>query len=163
MHYTDTDLYRGIKNGTFHDDVFVVDEAAVPGLLYPRFKATSYIDRSGQEQVSPPDVTVVSAPGGDQVEAGGGTSMFTVDGWFGFSEWKYFHVPEGTEYPASLLFIKKGKSKRKNKAGDRTGYHYQIEPRNRMTVEAYKGALDNFARNAVVKQIALAKGLSGRK
>lgn len=83
--------------------------------------------------------------------------MFNVDGWFGFGHWQYFKVPDGTEYPENLV-IKRGRSKRTNKSGNRTGYHYQIEPKNRMTVAAYKGALDNFARNAVVQSIALAKG-----
>jgi len=157
MPKTDTDLYRAIKNGTFENDVFVVDEKPKAGLLYPRFEATTYIDGSGTEQVSEADVTVHPLPTGDEVEAGGGTSMFNVDGWFGFGHWQYFQVPNGTEYPENLV-IKRGRSKRKNKSGNRTGYHYQIEPRNRMTVSAYKGSLDNFARNAVVQSIALAKG-----
>ena len=63
----------------------------------------------------------------------------------------------GREYPENLV-IKRGRSKRTNKSGSKTGYHYQIEPKNRMTVVAYKGALDNFARSAVVQAIALAKG-----
>ncbi len=53
--------------------------------------------------------------------------------------------------------IKRGRSKRTKKSGTKTGCHYQIEPKNRMTVVAYKGALDNFARSAVVQAIALAK------
>jgi hypothetical protein len=136
--------------------VFVVEEEAVLGLLYPRFQATTFVDKNGRLQSSQADVTVYELPAGDEVASGGGTSMFSVDGWFGFADWKYFHVPEGTEYPASL-FIKMGRSKRRIKAGDREGFHHQIEPKNRMTVVAYKGALDNFARNAIVKQIALAK------
>jgi hypothetical protein len=158
MSHTTTDLYRAIKNGTFNKDVFVVNEEAVPGLLHPRFQATTYLDKRGQQQTSQADVTVYERSSGDEVDSGGGTSMFNVEGWFGFSDWKYFHVPEGTEYPVSLLLIKKGKSKRTNKTGELSGYHYQIEPRNRMTVDAYKGALDNLARNAVVMQIKLAKG-----
>jgi hypothetical protein len=82
--------------------------------------------------------------------------MFDVDGWFGFSHWKYFQVPKGTEYPDNLV-IKRGRSRRTNKSGNRSGYHYQIEPKNRMTVMAYKGALDNFARSAVARSVELAK------
>lgn len=157
MPKTDTDLYRAIKNGTFEKDLFVADDEPVTGLLYPRFEATTYVDGFGKEQVSSADVTVHPLPTGDEVEAGGGTSMFDVDGWFGFANWKYFKVPNGTEYPENLV-IKRGRSKRTNKSGTKTGYHYQIEPKNRMTVVAYKGALDNFARSAVVQAIALAKG-----
>jgi len=138
MPTTDTALFRAIKNGTFKDDAFVKNGEAVVGLLYPRFEATTYIDGSGNEQVSNADVTVHPLPTGDEVEAGGGTSMFDVDGWFGFSHWKYFQVPKGTEYPENLV-IKRGRSRRTNKSGNRSGYHYQIEPKNRMTVSAYKG------------------------
>lgn len=159
MPTTSTSLYRAIKNGTFKDDKFVQEDGEpVPGLLYPRFEATTYIDGYGKEQVSQADVTVLPKSTGDEVDKGGGTSMFDVDGWFGFGYWKCFHVPEGTEYPDNLV-IKRGKSKRTNKSGNRQGYHYQIEPRTRMTVVAYKGALDNFARNAIVKQVTKARGL----
>lgn len=158
MSTTTTNLYRAIKNGTFADDKFVEDDKPVPGLLYPRFETTAYIDGSGNTQFSNADVTVHNLSTGDEVDAGGGTSMFDVNGWFGFGYWKYFHVPNGTEYPDNLV-IKRGKSKRKNKTGSREGYHYQIEPKTRMTVEAYKGALDNFARNAIVKQVQNAKGI----
>jgi hypothetical protein len=153
MPSTTATLYRAIKNGTFKDDELVKDGEPAAGLLYPRFETTTYIDGFGIEQVSKADVTVI----GDDVEKGGGTSMFDVDGWFGFTHWKYFCVPAGTEHPDSIV-VKRGKSKRTNKSGSRSGYHYQIEPKTRMTVLAYKGALDNFARNAIVKQVELAKG-----
>ncbi len=157
MPQTDADLFRAIKNGTFEGDRFVVNEQPVAGVLYPRFETTTYIDARNVEQVSNADVTVHPLPTGDEVEKGGGTSMFDVEGWFGHGQWGYFHVPKGTDYPAGL-FIKKGKSVRENRSGTRRGRHYQIEPKNRMTVAAYKGALDTFARNAVVAQIKLAKG-----
>jgi len=157
MPKTSTDLYRAIKNGTFEGDEFVKDGEPVAGLLYPRFEASTYIDGLGMQQVSNADVTVHPLPTGDEVESGGGTSMFDVDGWFGFGHWKYFQVPNGTEYPENLV-IKKGRSKRTNKSGQLSGYHYQIEPKNRMMVSAYKGALDNFARSAVARSVELAKG-----
>lgn len=157
MPTTDADLYRAVIHGTYPNDELVREGEPAPGVLYPRFAATTYVDRQGIEQTSPADVTVHPLPAGDEVDAGGGTSMFDVCGWFGFANWGYFHVPQGTEYPDNL-FIRRGKSVRKNKSGKLQGRHYQIEPRNRMTVQAYKGALDNFARNAVVQQIRLAKG-----
>ena len=157
MPATDAHLYRAIINGTFENDELVKEGRPVVGVLYPRFESTRYVDRQGIERVSGPDVTVQKAPGGDEVDAGGGTSMFTVPGWFGFVGWSYFHVPVGTPYP-DCLFIKRGKSLRTNRSGTLKSPHYQIEPKNRMTVEAYKGALDTFARCAVVEQIKLAKG-----
>lgn len=151
MPTTTTNLYRAILNGTM-DGPFVVNDEPVAGLLYPRFDATTYVDHGGVERTSAADVQIV----GDEVQTGGGTSMFDVEGWFGHANWRYFCVPTATEYPASLT-IKKGKSKRTNRAGTLSGRHYQIEPKNQMTVDAFKGALDNFARNAVAKQVALAK------
>jgi hypothetical protein len=108
------------------------------------------------EQVSSADVAVHPLPTGDEVEAGGGTSLFNVDGWFGFGYWKYFEIPGGTDYDVGLT-IRKGRSKRTNKSGNRTGHHYQIEPKNRMTVVAYEGALDNFARAAIARSVELSK------
>ena len=152
MPTTNTDLYRAVINGSFEGDELIKDGKPVTGVLYPRFEDTTYIDYQGKEQTSFADVTVI----GSDVDKGGGTSMFDVEGWFGFSNWKYFHVPNGTEYPDGL-FIKRGSSVRTNKSGKLRGRHYQIEPKNRMTVEAYKGALDNFARNAVVRAVNLSK------
>lgn len=134
------------------DGPFVVDDEPVAGLLYPRFEESSYIDGSGIERTSPADVKIESG----KVQKGGGTSMFDVEGWFGYSNWRYFHIPIGTEYPDSL-FIRKGKSKRANRSGKLNGHHYQIEPKNPMTTDAYKGALDTFARNAVARQVESAK------
>ena len=155
MATTETSLYRAIIDGTFDCDL-IADGKPVTGVLYPRFESTTYVTSSGDEKTSPADVVVHAMESGDEVDAGGGTSMFDVDGWFGDSGWRYFQVPEGTEYPACLK-IKRGRRKRRNRTGTREGRHYQIEPLNRMTVEAYKGALDNFARAAVVRQVELAQ------
>jgi len=154
MAKTETNLYRAIIDGTFAGDL-VTDGKPVTGVLYPRFETTTYVTSSGVERTSPADVTIHSMAGGDEVEADGGTSMHDARGWFGDSGWRYFAVPEGTEYPICLK-IKRGGRKRRNRAGTVEGRHYQIEPLNRMTVEAYKGALDNFARAAIVRQVALA-------
>lgn len=134
------------------DGPFVVEGEPVVGLLYPRFEDSSYIDASGIERTSAADVKIESG----KVQGGGGTSMFDVEGWFGHTNWRYFHVPVGTCYPDSLL-IRKGRSNRMNRSGSLSGRHYQIEPRNPMTVDAYKGALDTFARNAVAKQVESVK------
>lgn len=139
MAKTTTNLYRAVFNGTF-DGPLVTDGEPQVGLLYPRWDV---------------DVTVTVGDAVPMVETGGGTSLHNVEGWFGFAHCRYFYIPVDTPIPDSLK-IKKGKSKRTNKAGDRTGFHYQIEPLNRMTVDALKGALDNFARAAVVRQVELA-------
>lgn len=152
----DTDLYRAIKDGAFTTP-FIVDDEAIDGLLYPRFHDTTYLNAAGEEKTSSADVALFddADTGEEMVNTGGGTSMFDVTEWFGTDTWSYFHVPNETEYPASL-HIHRGKKKRKNRAGKR-GYHYQIEPKNPMTVDGFKGALDNFARAALAKQVANAK------
>lgn len=155
MPTTETDLYRAIIDGTFAGDL-VVDGEPVAGVLHPRFEETTYFDRNNIERTSRADVTVLPRATGDLVDTGGGTSLHDVEGWFGHSGWRYFQIPGGTEYPANL-HIRKGKRPTSNRSGKLTGTHYQIEPLNRMTVSAYKGALDNLARNAVVRQVALAR------
>lgn len=159
MSKTDRDLYRGVVRGTL-DGPFVVDGKPVEGLLYPRFEASSYVDSAGVEQTSSEDILprLDRETGEMMCDPGGGTSMHDVEGWFGFGIWRYFHVPHGTDYCADSLYIKRGKRKRTNKSKTLSGRHYQIEPKNPMTIGAYKGALDNFARSAVARQVALAKG-----
>lgn len=157
MPTTKTNLYRALKKDEYPGE-FQVDEKPVGGLLYPRFESTTYTDRDGVEQVSQADVDIVRNPVTKvlEVQTGGGTSLFDVIGWFGNAYWKYFQIPDGTEYPNGL-FIKKGRSKRINKTKTATGYHYQIEPKIPMTVDTFKGYLDLFARNAVVRSNELAK------
>jgi hypothetical protein len=138
---TTTDLYRAVFDGSF-DGPLVIDGEPRVGLLYPRWDIDLDVEVGGAEPM---------------VEPGGGTSLHNVDGWFGFARCRYFLIPVDTPIPASLK-VKKGKSKRTNKTRDRTGYHYQIEPLNRMTQTALMGALDNFARAAVVRQVELAHG-----
>lgn len=78
MPKTDANLYRAIINGSM-DGPFVVDGEPVTGLLYPRFEPSTYVDGKGEQKTSPADVNVVSG----EVQTGGGTSMFDVEGWFG--------------------------------------------------------------------------------
>lgn len=157
MPETNTSLYRAVPEGTM-DGPFVVDDKPVEGLLYPRFYTTTYEDADGKERTSQADLTTYTddKSGAEMVKDDGGTSMHDAEGWFGNDTWRYFHIPEKTKYPDSLN-IKRGKKKKKNRTGTVSGRHYQIEPKHPMTVLSYKGALDNFARNAVVQQVALAK------
>lgn len=101
------------------------------------------------------DVTVITGgKSGPELESGGGTSLHDVSGWFPSKE---FWIPEGTEYSAEILIRKDAKHKSSPYNPQLTGHHYQLEPRTRMTVAAFKGALDNMARAAVVRQCELAK------
>lgn len=156
MPQTDINLYRALhKDGI--TPPFVVSGEPKEALLEPRWTDTSYF-AGGQERTSRADVTYATNPttGEREVQPGGGTSMHDAEGMLGFGFFKYFHVPAGTEYPENLV-ITGGGERKWNRAGTVRAAHYQFEPRVPMTVDALKGALDNFARNAVVRQVALAK------
>jgi len=156
MPTTPTDLFRALRSDDFKGAFHVGGEPA-PGLLHPRFEDTTYVDRNGNPARSEADVDFKDneKTGESEVQPGGGTSLFDVEGWFGYADWRYFQIPNGTEYSAAL-HLNKSKRRRQNRA-KMTGYHYQIEPKNPMTRDALKGALDTFARNAIVRSIELAK------
>lgn len=156
MATTGTDLFRAIGNADFKG-AFHVDGVAVDGLLYPRFKDTPYVDHQGVRKTSKADVFLEkNAETGElEVQPGRGTSLHDVEGWFGHAHWRYFQIPEGTEYSEALHLHKSKKQQRNNR--NMQGWHYQIEPKNPMTADALKGALDNFARNAIVRSIELSQ------
>lgn len=142
---TALDLFRSIHRTTpGYDQGPIVDGKAVTGVLYPDFHP---------RQIAPgrfrnADVTL--APGGDgqdEVQPLGGTSLFdkpfVLPG--GVKKWHSFKIPVNTEIPASLIVRHTGPSLGAS--------HYQIECRAPMTVDAMKGALDNFARCAIVRLV----------
>ena len=148
MPKTTLDLYRSIRKDDFPDGP-IVDDHAVAGVLYPTFESTTYvIKRRGQEETRTrrADVTPYTHKGERVIDPGGGTSLFDRSNTFGRAHWWYFKIPEGTVIPDSLKIRYTGR----NEVYDAD--HYQIEAAaNRMRVTDYKGALDNLARNAVVK------------
>ncbi len=82
----------------------------------------------------------------------GGTSLFDRAGVFKSKAWLSFTIPEGTIIPESLIIVFTGHNKKFN------ANHYQIEPKAKtMRMDAYKDALDNLARNAIVRAGELAK------
>ena len=88
MTKTNTHLYRSVM-----DERFTISIGTYPGdgVLDPRWQQTTYIDRKGLTRTSQADVVVVA----DEVEAGGGTSLHDVPGWYSAPD---FWIPEGTEY-----------------------------------------------------------------
>lgn len=160
MPNTDCHLFRSLRYDDFAT-AYVGTENNIPnGLLYPRWQPKPYtarFKRQGQwveeRRVSPADVRYNQR---GEVRTGGGTSLFDCDGWFGFSAWHYFRIPQGTPIPDSLLIDGPG-PEQTNASGSRTGHHYQIEVRAPMTVDAMKGALDNFLRAAIARNVELAR------
>lgn len=138
------ELYRAVRRSGMFKRGVIQDGKAVEGVLYPDFEAKTYFNNKLQRVVSrPPDVTV-DAEGG--VAEGGGTSLFDRSGVFGRATWHYFTIPQGTPIDHSLVVRHTGRNARLG------AEHYQIEVRTGgTTVAAFKGALDNLARAAVVK------------
>jgi hypothetical protein len=60
-----------------------------------------------------------------------------------------FLLPEGTSVPAGLDVALTPTKNDPN--------HHSIRCRNKMRLDAYKGALDNLARNAIAKAVELGK------
>jgi len=82
-----------------------------------------------------------------------GTSLFDREDVFSAKFCWSFAIPEGTDIPASIVVRHTGRNDRFQ------AEHYQIEPKAWiMRLDAYKGALDNFARSALVKFIVDSKG-----
>ncbi len=135
------------------DERFEIVACVYPGdgVLDPRWKETTYIDRKGATRTSQADVVVT----GQDVEAGGGTSLHDVPGWYSAPD---FWIPEGTEYSDADIFIRPDKKQTTSPYNRKlSGTHYQLEPKFKMPIVSFQGALNNMARAAIVQQIAAAK------
>jgi hypothetical protein len=153
MAATDVDLYRALLGEA--SKLRVRDGVPDPGMLDPRWADSEYVDhRTGLTKISAADVRVVMGKSEPEVvDDGGGTSLHDVSGWFGGRE---FFIPLGTEYSDEILIVKDGR-KKTNPKGTVSGYHYQLTVRTRMTVQTFKGYLDNMARAAVALHVKQAK------
>lgn len=153
MAQTQTHLYRSVMNERF---TIKVDEYPGDGVLDPRWQESTYVDKKGKTQLSRADVVVVPGVDGPEVEAGRGTSLHDVPGWYSFPD---FWIPEGTEYSNADIHIHRDNDRRTSPYNrNLSGLHYQLEPKYQMAVVSFQGALNNMARAAVVRQIALSKG-----
>ena len=154
MATTSTDLYRSVMGNVFKR----IEIGVYPGdgVLDPRWEPTEYFSKKlGRMVTSDADVdVVVGGKDGPEVLPDGGTSLHDVAGWFPCKE---FWIPAGTEYTDEIFIRKDAKQKACPSDPHLRGFHYQLEPRTRMTVTAFKGALNNMARAAVVRQCDLAR------
>jgi hypothetical protein len=140
---TETNLYRSVRIESFPAGTIINDKPA-PEILHPDFEPR--ILPSGKQRKA--DVKLSEDK--QWVYAKEGTSLFDKKNVFKSKSWLSFDIPVGTLIPESLVVRL-------------TGYnpvfeadHYQIESRaERMRVDTCKAALDNLARNAVVRSIAL--------
>jgi len=154
MATTNTDLYRSVMGNDFK----IIKLGVYPGdgVLDPRWESKQYFSNKLKKMVtSQADVTVVAGgKDGPEVLPDGGTSLHDVAGWFPSKE---FFIPAGTAYAEEVIRIRRDEKLKTSPYNSKLqGHHYQLEPRTRMTVEAFKGALDNMARAAVVQQCKMA-------
>jgi hypothetical protein len=162
MTTTDTALYRSLHKDEWPDDKdLIVDNVPAIGILYPDFEEKVIIrkdKRTGEDKrtVRAPDVQLGydSKTRETMVKSGGGTSLWDKANVLRGPWWRSFTIPSGTIVPDSLVVRKTHYDKEKDAT------HYQIEVRmGEMAITGYKGALDNLARNAVVRAIELSKGV----
>jgi hypothetical protein len=147
---TTLNLYRSIHKTTpGYDNGPIVDGAAVTGVLYPDFERRQI----GKNKFRAADLTTFDGEGGVRmVRNDGGTSLFDKPDVLpgGATNWHRFKLPPDTVIPPSLKIRFTGH----NKTFDAD--HHQIESvAGTMAMDAMKGALDNLARNAIVRLIAL--------
>lgn len=156
MPKTELDPFRSLRKEAFAGS-FLFNGVAKQGLLYPGFEPKPYQDNNGVDKVRAADVLIKKndVSGTLEVQPGGGTSLFDVTDWFGTKHWDYFQIFSGTDYPDSL-FIKKDQETQLN-LRKKVGRHYEIQAKNPMTVDAMKGALDTFARNAIALSVERSK------
>lgn len=151
MTTTKVSVWRSVRKENYPNGT-IVDGKAVAGILYPSFEDEVISSGPRMGDIRPADVDTFVSQGIQHVKTGGGTSLFDRINVFGTKYWVCFEIPEGTEIPESLKF--KGPDWNEQRQAN----HYQIECKARnMRVDSFKGALDNLARNAIVRSIALAK------
>lgn len=150
------DLYRACKrndwkgNNAKKENTFLANGGA--GSLYPDYTGFRRADGT----VRAADVTTFTDANGDTFVMGvndternrqpyrnEGVSLNTEAGKFGYTGWFYFLLPTGTDVPASLDVAQTG----------RDANHYSLRCLNRMRKDAYEGALDTLARDAIAKGV----------
>jgi len=153
MARTNTHLYRSVMDESFD---IKIGEYPGDGVLDPRWTDTTYLDRKGKERLSRADVRFLVGANGPEVQPGGGTSLHDVPHWYSAPD---FWIPEGTEYADSEIHIKRDSDLRTSLYNPKlSGYHFRLEAKYPMAQVAFQGALNNMARAAIVRQIALSKG-----
>lgn len=136
------DLYRSVRKDEFVDGVMTESGEAMDRILHGDIDPRTLIVRGRK--------TTRQDWRRDRegyFKAGHGTSLWDIKGVFGYPNWHYFLLPEGTAIPDSLKLVKG------NWSDKYQATHWQIEVANGggLRADVLKGALDNLARNCVVR------------
>lgn len=143
MAKTEVELFRAVRIEQFPDGVIVNDKPAI-GILYPDFHSRTL--PNGRTREADVDLTEDKST----VLPGGGTSLFDKPNVFKSKGWLSFCIPKATIVPDQIQV------KYTNRNSSFDADHYQIECVVPMRIDAFKGALDNLARNAVVRAVEIA-------
>lgn len=155
---TTLNLFRSIHRTTpGYEAGPIVDGAAVAGVLYPDFEPR----KIGKNKFRAADLSTFDGEGGVRmVRNDGGTSLFDKPDVLpgGAKTWHSFKIPKDTVIPESLVVRFTGHNKTFN------ADHWQIESKaGTMALDAMKGALDNLARNAIVRLVELGEAAAATK
>jgi hypothetical protein len=155
---TTLNLFRSIHKTTpGYDAGPIVDGAAVTGVLYPDFEPRQI----GKNKFRAADLSTFDGEGGVRmVRNDGGTSLFDKPDVLpgGARNWHSFKIPKDTVIPESLTVRFTGHNR--TFGAD----HWQIESKaGTMAMDAMKGALDNLARNAIVRLVELGEAAASTK
>ncbi len=146
MATTTVSLWRSVRSEQFTEGT-IIDNQPAPGVLNPDF----YRRELGKGRFREPDVVLhMDDNGVEWIQPDGGTSLFDKENALPGGGWLSFNIPDGTVIPDSLIVKNTGYNKRFKAT------HYQIECNIPMTMEAFIGALDNFARSAIARSVELA-------
>lgn len=147
MALTIENYWRAANKALFQDGVWKIEgeelaDEILHGDIERRYFTVTLTRKGGKkvtEQRSRQDWNIVDG----KIAVGAGTSLHNIEGALGYTNWNYLRIPHGTDIPASLVVVQRGDDE----------HHYQIEIRGGidMTPTALRGALDNFARNVVVR------------
>jgi hypothetical protein len=150
---SDVSLWRSVRQEQFPGGT-MTDGDPAPGILFPDFVPKPLPDGT----VRNADVhQFKGADGTDWITNEGGTSLFDRDRVFPGRRWQTFCIPKGTVVPDSIKLQFDGWRERFQ------ANHYLILPTaNTMRSDAYRGALENLARNAVVRSIELTNSQTER-
>ena len=135
-------LYRSVRKDDFPEGVIGEAGTAAPSLLHgdiePRTVVVGGTRKTRQDWRKDHE---------GFFKTGHGTSLWDKKGVFGHANWYYFLLPEGTVIPPALKLVK-GAWNEKYQA-----HHWQIEVATggELRADALRGALDNLARNCVVR------------
>lgn len=140
-------LYRSVRKDEFTEGVLTEDGEAMEGILHGDIDPREVTDKKGKTTIRQD----WRRGRGGYFRTGHGTSLWDERGVFGTRYWHYFALPEGTVIPESLR-LKEGHWSDRYQA---THWQIEVATGGELRADALRGALDNLARNCIVRAVEL--------